>query len=319
MSEPFISVIITAHNRQEFLRGAVQSVIDQDLPPDNFEIIIVKNFPDTVLDSMNSPRFHVVNVGVTNVGKSLLVGISKSRGKVISFLDDDDRFDVTKLKEIYSLFSNRKTLVYYHNYQRVVNQDGDLISNHGGPFSGEFEASDFIDNLKSISRKYSSREIYFNLSSCAIRKDTLMGYLDKLRKITGHTDDFFFYAALDSKGLLIFDSKPLTIYRNHRSTSKINKGRLTMRTLSRERAELYRNQAFSSSLILDMLTDPSLRRYVATQKVKEEILLTHYSTQNHADCVSHRFKSILGLLRYDFGSYTARVIRICYYLFISIF
>ena len=43
---PFISVIITAHNRKEFLLEAVNSALNQTLPKDEYEIIVVKNFQD---------------------------------------------------------------------------------------------------------------------------------------------------------------------------------------------------------------------------------------------------------------------------------
>jgi len=41
---PFISVIVTAHNRREFLLDAVNSALNQTLPKDEYEIIVVRNF-----------------------------------------------------------------------------------------------------------------------------------------------------------------------------------------------------------------------------------------------------------------------------------
>jgi len=43
---PFISVIIVAHNRREFLLEAVNSALHQTLPKDEYEIIVVKNFSE---------------------------------------------------------------------------------------------------------------------------------------------------------------------------------------------------------------------------------------------------------------------------------
>jgi glycosyltransferase involved in cell wall biosynthesis len=53
---PFISVIITAHNRREFLLDAVNSALNQTLPKDEYEIIIVKNFSeyDDILKNLGS-------------------------------------------------------------------------------------------------------------------------------------------------------------------------------------------------------------------------------------------------------------------------
>jgi glycosyltransferase involved in cell wall biosynthesis len=43
---PFISVIITVHKRKESSLEAVDSAINQTLPKDEYEIIVVKNFKD---------------------------------------------------------------------------------------------------------------------------------------------------------------------------------------------------------------------------------------------------------------------------------
>jgi glycosyltransferase involved in cell wall biosynthesis len=47
---PFISVIITAHNRRGFLLEVVNSALNQTLPEDEYEIIVVKNFEDERID-----------------------------------------------------------------------------------------------------------------------------------------------------------------------------------------------------------------------------------------------------------------------------
>jgi glycosyltransferase involved in cell wall biosynthesis len=52
MKRPLISVIITAYNRREFIRDAVNSVINSTLPEDEYEIIVVKNFKDEYVDSI---------------------------------------------------------------------------------------------------------------------------------------------------------------------------------------------------------------------------------------------------------------------------
>ena len=52
MKKPFISVIITAYNRREFIRDAVNSVINSALPDDEYEIIVIKNFRDEYVDNI---------------------------------------------------------------------------------------------------------------------------------------------------------------------------------------------------------------------------------------------------------------------------
>jgi Glycosyl transferase family 2. len=50
MNDVFISVIITAYNRKEFLLDAIKSALKQTLPKDKYEIIVIKNFKDNLID-----------------------------------------------------------------------------------------------------------------------------------------------------------------------------------------------------------------------------------------------------------------------------
>jgi len=50
VGKPYISVIITAYNRKKYLLGAVRSALDQTLPKDLYEVIVVKNFRDETID-----------------------------------------------------------------------------------------------------------------------------------------------------------------------------------------------------------------------------------------------------------------------------
>ena len=47
---PYVSVIITAYNRKEFLLNAIKSVLNQRLDKKYYEIIVIKNFRDKNID-----------------------------------------------------------------------------------------------------------------------------------------------------------------------------------------------------------------------------------------------------------------------------
>jgi len=48
---PYISVIITAYNRREFLLDAFRSALNQTLDRNKYEIIVTKNFTDYKIDN----------------------------------------------------------------------------------------------------------------------------------------------------------------------------------------------------------------------------------------------------------------------------
>jgi glycosyltransferase involved in cell wall biosynthesis len=48
---PYISVIVTAYNRKDFILKAIRSVLTQSLDKSEYEIIVIKNFNNKALDT----------------------------------------------------------------------------------------------------------------------------------------------------------------------------------------------------------------------------------------------------------------------------
>jgi len=111
----FISVIVTAHNRREFLLEAVNSALNQTLPKDEYEIIVVKNFEDERIDKFLEEH-NVKNIVTKEepAGIYLVKGVEESKGEVISLLDDDDLWLPQKLEIVKQVFKD-KDVIYYHN------------------------------------------------------------------------------------------------------------------------------------------------------------------------------------------------------------
>ena len=95
-----VSVVIPTFNHANFLRSAIQSVIDQTYA--NWEAIIVNNFSaDNTIDvvaEFNDPRIKLVNYrnhGVIAAARN--EGVRLSTGSVVAFLDSDDHWFPNKL------------------------------------------------------------------------------------------------------------------------------------------------------------------------------------------------------------------------------
>lgn len=98
---PLVSVVIPTYNHAQFLRAAIQSVIDQTFP--DWEAVVVNNYSedDTVqiVASFNDPRIRLVNFrnhGV--IAASRNHGMALANGKAIAFLDSDDVWYPEKLQ-----------------------------------------------------------------------------------------------------------------------------------------------------------------------------------------------------------------------------
>ena len=98
---PKVSVIIPTHNRAEFLRSAITSVLNQTFQ--NFEIVIIddasKDHTQEVIAHFNDTRIKAIYNQVSKGDAGARnVGIMNSNCGYIAFLDDDDEWLPEKLK-----------------------------------------------------------------------------------------------------------------------------------------------------------------------------------------------------------------------------
>ena len=193
---PYISVIITAYNRKEFLLNAIKSAVNQTLDKKYYEIIVVKNFTENTIDGFIDEH-HIKNIQMDGaVGEFLYAGVSASSGEIISFLDDDDLFSNDKLEVVYNKFKANNNLGYYHNAHITVNEKYQKIDSKLG------------------------KSITFNLSSISIEKSILN--LNFLKKISSNTDHFMYLSALESDKNIVAGKEKLTSYMFHNSVSHID-------------------------------------------------------------------------------------------------
>lgn len=120
--KPTISVIIPVYNGARFLGEAIQSVLQQTVPPD--EVIVVD---DGSTDGSAALAAQVAGVLVLRqsnrgVGAALNLGISHAHGDLLAFLDADDRWLRDKLaQQVHALKANPKSAMVFGH----VRQFGD--------------------------------------------------------------------------------------------------------------------------------------------------------------------------------------------------
>jgi len=128
VGQPYISVIVTAYNRRRYLPFALRSLEAQTLPRDRFEVIVVKNFDDKESDDIISMNgWKDVYNDDPYYGRMVLAGLEESRGEVITFLDDDDMYVNNRLEEVYKAFTSYDSLVYFHNSQTIIDENGNVL------------------------------------------------------------------------------------------------------------------------------------------------------------------------------------------------
>lgn len=114
-----ISCIIATHNRDDFLKDAIHSIIKQTYKP--LEIIVANNIPNEktkkVVDEISintSIPIHYFEHNMKGTGPvSMNLAASKANGDYIAFLNDDDMWEIDYLKNIFNLISEKKSKIIY--------------------------------------------------------------------------------------------------------------------------------------------------------------------------------------------------------------
>lgn len=265
--KPFISVIIDAHDRKEFLKDAIESAINQSIDRSIYEIIVVKNFDDPEIDNLIAAN-QVISVKSSKnslVGEDLSKGLEISRGEIISFLDDDDKFQVNKLETIFNIFQKDKEIVYYHNSQQF-----ESVNRYMGPtyktIKQIYDTKFLKRSLKHLISKYTTIPLVFNISSISVRKAHYIKYAEALKKLANHTDDFFFFLGLNLDGKYFFDDLPLTIYLRHDSASKaIHKLDSKVDYFERKH-DIHLRGSIATDYILSLVNDSKLKNLLKAHK-----------------------------------------------------
>jgi teichuronic acid biosynthesis glycosyltransferase TuaG len=200
-----ISVIIPYFKKKEFIFNCINSILKQTYK--NFEIIIVNDecSDDSRLIlkeiANKDSRIRVIN-NKNNLGPGLSrnVGIKKSKGKFLAFIDADDEWDDNKLKsQVY--FMVKKKLLFTHTSYFIINDQNKLI--------GKFSVKKFI--------KYEDL-----INSCDIGLSTIM-VSSKIKKEMNFCslktkEDYVLWLKLSKKYTLYGINRFYTKWRNLNSS-----------------------------------------------------------------------------------------------------
>ncbi|MGI0055717.1 MAG: glycosyltransferase family 2 protein [Thermoplasmata archaeon] len=219
-SGPFLSVVISAWDRREFLRPAVESVLASDPPGADFEVIVIKNFADPDLDAeLDRCRVRREIGRDASVGASVARALEAATGEVVCFLDDDDEFEPAKLARIAALFRADPTLVLVRNGYRPIDAEGRSLA-HWPICDWPAVAPARAITLRTAREKRQSRVLpMYNLSTLSVRRAALLPFASTMREIAAGTDSLVFLAALSTGGGVRVDPDPLTRHRIHGSAS----------------------------------------------------------------------------------------------------
>ena len=122
MEGPACTVVIPWHRNLDDLARAVASVREQTLS--DFEIVVVANGVDdaawaAVRGLVEDPRYRTIRLAEAGAGPARNAGLDAARGRLVFFLDGDDRFHPEKLARFVAFHSEAGFDVAFSRGRRV--------------------------------------------------------------------------------------------------------------------------------------------------------------------------------------------------------
>ena len=214
MPQPYFSIIIPNYNQGNYLKKNLEITTAQSFK--NYEVIIIDNFStDNTLEVIKKFKkkikfFQKKNNGI--IAKSRNLGIKKSKGKWLAFLDADDYWTKNKLKIIFNYINNFKFDVICNNEWKIIdNKKIKILKN--GPYSKNFYKNLLINGN------------CMSTSASIIKKDFLIKnkiFFDERKSFVTAEDYDFFLRIAFSKGVFFFTKKVLGFHTFHNKSASYN-------------------------------------------------------------------------------------------------
>jgi glycosyltransferase involved in cell wall biosynthesis len=127
MTRPRVSVIVDTYNQERYIDQAIRSVLDQDYPAADTEIIVVDDgSTDSTQQILRQYETRVRVIRKLNGGQASAfnVAIAAVSGEIVAFLDGDDWWHKSKLSAVVKAFDeNPEVAAVGHGYFEVPDQD----------------------------------------------------------------------------------------------------------------------------------------------------------------------------------------------------
>jgi hypothetical protein len=211
VSNPAVSVLIDTYNHERFIEEAVNSVLAQDFPASDREILVVDDgSTDRTPEILQKFEPHIRVLRKTNGGQASAFnhGIPQCRGEIIAFLDGDDWWAPNKLRMVSDAMTAKPSLgMLGHSYEVVqTGRPPEIIVT-----SQDLNVSLCDSRSAEIFRLHRP---YLGTSRLVLRADVARKCLPVPEALVFEADEYLFTVAAAISGGLI-STQTLTHYRIH--------------------------------------------------------------------------------------------------------
>jgi cellulose synthase/poly-beta-1,6-N-acetylglucosamine synthase-like glycosyltransferase len=211
MSRPFFTALIDTYNQESFIADAIHSVLGQDFPASETEILVVDDgSTDDTSDLVQKfqPRVRLLRKVNGGQASAFNAGLREARGEIVAFLDGDDWWAQGKLTAVANVFEAMSSVGLVGHGITNVYPDGRQIA------EVPHETLQFRIGSVEGAKAFRTRRGFLGTSRMAYRRRVLeqIGFVPE--KLKFEADEYLFtLAGLFADVLILHDS--YTFYRLH--------------------------------------------------------------------------------------------------------
>src|SRR6267143_3442875 len=270
MAKPFVSVLIDTYNHERFIEDAIVSVLEQDFPASDREILVVDDgSTDRTPDIIRKfePQVRLMRKENGGQASAFNLGIPQAQGEIVAFLDGDDWWACNKLTRVVQAMAKDPSVGIVGHGIVSVHRDGreqaEILR----------EGFRFQANTIAGAHLFRRRGAFLGTSRMTIRADLLRRIGAVPEEIEIQADEYLFTLAAVIMGAQILP-EALTYYRLHEANNFQLAG-FDPQKLRRKQKSLATLARSLSQQLEDLGTDPLVRRAVVeyTQASADQLRL----------------------------------------------
>jgi glycosyltransferase involved in cell wall biosynthesis len=215
MAQVFVSVLIDTFNHERFIEKAITSVLEQDFPASEREVIVVDDgstdaTPEIVRKF--APNVRMLRKENGGQASAFNAGIPECRGEIVAFLDGDDWWAPGKLRGVLDAFAADSSVGLIGTGITEIYLDGreqtELVK----------EVPRFRVNSAEGARTFRLRKSFLGTSRMVFRAGLLREIGSVPEALTIQADEYLFTLGAVLADVLIL-REPLTYYRLHEANA----------------------------------------------------------------------------------------------------
>ena len=227
MNNELISIIVPIYNTEKYLHECLDSIINQNYT--NFEVLLIN---DGSTDSSGTicqeyverdSRFRYIEKDNGGVASARNLGLERSSGAYITFIDSDDWVEFNYLEVLYTALKENDTDVAISTYKRFA-QDGVFYLRGYSKENDEFlnigkrNRNSFLEILPKLGELDHS---FYSISSKLIKREIIGNLLFDEQVSYAEDLNFFFHLYLGVESV-VYVRDYTYIYRTHDASTSQN-------------------------------------------------------------------------------------------------